>query len=248
MRLIIVEVAYHTKPYLLQRCVAGGDAQSDGVVGSLLKAAQEQAIVTLLDTNPRAGHVDIAQSGNVTFLHAPDIQFDSGNTLRTDGTLGQCITSPHQLFGRHGLQTQSAVCQTPFRIIRVVVPLPYPAKRLAIEILVALVGSMGNRLLLWHSNRLDGGFEPRTGCTTEVALQSEHRPSVLPCDGSKGHCASDAMEVHHQQSPPLSTLILYDTSLMDIRTSRSIHIDLWNTKLRPILSDTILLTLGHLCQ
>lgn len=100
--------------------------------------------MTLLDTNPRAGHVDIAQSGNVTFLHAPDIQFDSGYTLRTDDSLGQRVASPHQLLGRHGLQTQSAVCQTPFLIIRVVVPLPDASRLLAIEIVATLIGSVGS--------------------------------------------------------------------------------------------------------
>ena len=50
------------------------------------------------------------------------------------------------------------------------------------------------------------------------------------------------MEIHHQQCPPLSVLILNDTTLMDICAIRCILIDLGDIKLRAILTNTIFLT------
>ena len=56
------------------------------------------------------------------------------------------------------------------------------------------------------------------------------------------------MEVHHQQRPPLSVLILYNTTLMDIGTGCCILINFGDSKLRAILTNTIFHTLRHLCQ
>ena len=124
MGLVVVVVAHHAEPHPLNRSVAGRDAQRDGVVGGLLIAPQKQAIVALLDANPGAGHVDVAQSGHVAFLHAAHIELDGGNALRTDDTLGQRVASPHQLFGGHRLQAQTSLFQAPLGVVGVVVPLP----------------------------------------------------------------------------------------------------------------------------
>ena len=56
------------------------------------------------------------------------------------------------------------------------------------------------------------------------------------------------MEVHHQQRPPLTALILDDATLMDVRTGGGILVDLGDTELSTIMTDAVLLTLRHLCQ
>ena len=108
--------------------------------------------MALLDANPGAGHVDVAQSGHVAFLHTPDIELDGDRAGRSDDTLGQRVASPHQLFGRHRLQAQTSLFQAPHLVIGIMVPLPDAPQLLIVEVLRALIGSEGLCLLLWHSN------------------------------------------------------------------------------------------------
>ena len=91
-------------------------------------------------------------------------------------------------------------------------------------------------------------LQPGTWSTAEIALKAEHRPSVFPGDGGEGDGAANAVEVHHQQRPPLATLILDDTALMDVRTSGSILVGLGDTESCSVMADAVLLTLRHLRQ
>ena len=99
-----------------------------------------------------------------------------------------------------------------------------------------------------RSHRRHIGFEPRTGRTTKVTLQTQHGPAVFPCDGSQRHRATDGVEVHHEQSPPLSALVFNDATLVDVAACRSILIDSGNGKARTILANAILYVIGNLRQ
>ena len=91
-------------------------------------------------------------------------------------------------------------------------------------------------------------LEPSTRCTTQIALQAEHGPAVFPSDRSEGDRAANGVEVHHEQRPPLSALILDDTALMDVGAGRFVLIHLGNAELRAVMSDAVLLAPRHLSQ
>ena len=56
------------------------------------------------------------------------------------------------------------------------------------------------------------------------------------------------MEVHHQQRPPLTTLVFDNAALMDVAAGRGILVNTRNAKLCAILSYAVLHPLRHLCQ
>ena len=91
-------------------------------------------------------------------------------------------------------------------------------------------------------------LSPGTWSTAQITLETQHGPTILPGDGSEGDSAADAVEVHHQQGPPLAALILYDTTLMDVRTGSGILVDLGDTELGAIMANAVLLILRHLRQ
>ena len=98
MGTIVVVVAHHAEveSVAFKGCV-------NGIVGSLLEAAEDGLLAILDDTNPRTRHIDITQTSHIAVFHTLGIEFDSGNRSRTDDPLGQGVASPHQLFGRHRL-------------------------------------------------------------------------------------------------------------------------------------------------
>ena len=126
------------------------------------------------------------------------------------------------------------------------VPLPYTPQGLAIEILLTVVRGM--RYCMLTSTRDCLRLKPCTRGTAQIALKTNHWPSVLPGNRGKGNRTSDGVEVHHQQGPPLSTLVFNDAALMDVGTGRSIFVDRRNTKTCSVLTDAILHILRNLCQ
>ena len=135
---IMVIVAYHAKPQFLTFHLPVFHFYR--IVGGLLKAAQNSLFTFLHDANPRTGHIDIAQTSHIAILHSFGIKLDGSDGCRTNDSLSKCVTSPHQLFGRHRLQAQTSVFQTPFAIIWVMVPLPDTTEPLIIKAFAALVG------------------------------------------------------------------------------------------------------------
>ena len=126
------------------------------------------------------------------------------------------------------------------------VPLPNASKGLPVEILAALIGCLsltGISCASWNIR-----FHPSTRCTTKITLQTEHGPAVFPSDRSEGDRAANGVEVHHEQRPPLSALILDDTALMDVGAGRFVLIHLGNAELRAVMSDAVLLAPRHLSQ
>ena len=114
------------------------------------------------------------------------------------------------------------------------VPLPNTSQLLAIEVFVALVRCMWLDIFCaW-----DIWLEPCARRTAEIALKSEHWPAVFPCDRSQCNCSSDGMEIHHEQCIPLSSLGLYDASLVNVGASCCITIDRSQAELASIRHDT----------
>ena len=121
------------------------------------------------------------------------------------------------------------------------VPLPHASQRICIEVLVALIRSMG------HDIGIDLRLEPCAWRTTQISLKPKHWPAVFPSDGGESDRTANGMEIHHEQSPPLSALIFHDTPLMDIGASRSVLIHFRDNELRTIFADAVFLTMWHLC-
>ena len=87
---------------------------------------------------------------------------------------------------------------------------------------------------------MDSRLKPCARGAPEITFEAEHGPAVFPGNGDEGDGTAYRVEVHHQQGPPLSVLILDDTSLVDIRAGGGIAIDLRDSELRAILTDTVL--------
>ena len=117
-----------------------------------------------------------------------------------------------------------------------------------VKIIGAIIRSKGTSYLLPLTSYLYLRLEPSTRCTTKIAFQAEHGPAVFPSDRSEGDRATDGVEVHHEQRPPLSALILDDTALMDVGAGRFVLIHLGNAELRAVMSDAVLLAPRHLSQ
>ena len=105
------------------------------------------------------------------------------------------------------MQAQTSVPETPHPVVGVVVPLPDAAKGPTVEGLGAVVGGVGG-LLLWDGivlNRLSGGdarLEPCARSTAQIALKTNHRPTILPCDRHQADSTANGVEVLHEQCPP----------------------------------------------
>ena len=99
--------------------------------------------------------------------------------------LCQRIARPHQLFGRHGVQTQFSALQAPHLLFWVVVPLPDASELLAVEVVAAhirsvwLVGRLLSDGVIAHLCSRD---EPCAWRSAEIAFKTNHRPSVHPCN------------------------------------------------------------------
>ena len=117
-----------------------------------------------------------------------------------------------------------------------------------VKIIGAIIRSKGTSYLLPLTSYLYLRLEPSTRCTTQIAFQAEHGPAVFPSDRSEGDRAANGVEVHHEQRPPLSALILDDTALMDVGAGRFVLIHLGNAELRAVMSDAVLLAPRHLSQ
>ena len=138
------------------------------------------------------------------------------------------------------MQLQLAPLQFPHGVVRIVVPLPHTSERLAVEVLVALVWSV--RLYVLRARYVR--FEPCARRASEVALQSEHGPSVLPGDGSERHGAAYGVEVHHEQRIPFARLRLHDAALVDVGAGCSVGVDRTQSELCAVGHDASL----HLCE
>ena len=117
-----------------------------------------------------------------------------------------------------------------------------------VKIIGAIIRSKGTSYLLPLTSYLYLRLEPSTRCTTQITLQTEHGPAVFPSDRSEGDRAANGVEVHHEQRPPLSALILDDTALMDVGAGRFVLIHLGNAELRAVMSDAVLLAPRHMSQ
>ena len=122
------------------------------------------------------------------------------------------------------------------------VPLPDALQLLAVEVVAALVRCCHGRGLC--AARV--GLEPCARCSSEVPRQSEHRPSLDPCDWCERRRASYAVEVLHEQCPPLSALVLYDAALVNVAACRGVDVRFGQSELRAVVAYAILLSSWHL--
>ena len=205
-----------------------------------------QSRTILGDAYPRTGNVDVAQSGYITILHTSDIEFYGCDRRRTDDALGQRVAGPHQLLGRHGIQVQSTFFEAPHLILGVVVPLPDATQLFAVEVVAALVGGVG--LLRLNRITLYAGLQPCAGGAPQVALQSQVGPAVFPCDRGQRRGAADGMEIHHEQCPPLSALVLYDATLVDVGAGCSVLVHWGNAEFRAVGHDAPTAPLRQRCS
>ena len=139
-----------------------------------------------------------------------DVQLYGSRRGGTYDTLCQCVTCPHQLRCRHGVQSQGTFLQAPHLVVGVVVPLPYATEGTSVEVFIAFIGAMRFHL----GSRV--GFQPCAWRTSRVSFQSEVGPSVNPCDGAETYGTSDAVEVEHRHRPPFAIGQLHHTTLVDV--------------------------------
>ena len=215
---VVVEVTVETEP---DASVGKRDVEVGGVVPELFEAAEREFLTFLDDARPGARHVDVAQAGHVAVLEVSHVEFHGGEAGRTYDTLREGVAGPHELFGGLGMQLQASALELPHPVIGIVVPLPHASERLAVEVLAALVGSVGLDVVRTR----DVGLEPGARRTSQVAFESQHRPSVLPGDGCQRHGATDGVEVHHEEGIPVALLRLHDASLVDVGACRGILVE-----------------------
>ena len=120
------------------------------------------------------------------------------------------------------------------------VPLPDAAQLLTVEILRTLIGSVRLAIV--------AGLKPSAWRTTEVTLQSHHRPTVLPRHRHQAHRSANRVEVLHKECPPRAVLRLYDAALMGVGAGRRILVHRTEAELCAVLADAVFLAPRHLGQ
>ena len=144
---------------------------------------------------------------------------------RREASLGECVACPCEVRCRQSVQAQLPVFDCPFRVDRIVVPLPYGQQLLRVEIVGATVGRV--RLNVGSGS----GLYPRSRRAPEVPFQTEIRPSVNPRYGRQTGSSAHRIEIEHRHTPPVAVGELHYAPLMQGGASEAVGVVLCDDEL-----------------
>ena len=146
-----------------------------GDVAILVVEAQRLRAAIHIHREPCKRYVQQSESGAVAVFQLAEVKNGGSGSHWSHDALRQGVLCPQQVLGRHCAQLQSTLARSPSLLHRFVVPLPDGFQCLLCEVVVAVVWSMR----LNHGSRCR--FCPCLGRASEVSLNAEVWPSVVPC-------------------------------------------------------------------